>query len=138
MKEIKGLCFNDDCINPQKIILNETIFKVDNIYQELNEFVTSNGFIDIVKKTINDKCVRLSIDEYINNIIWYSNDIKNDNINLNIKALNHNYEKFGFNILDKLKHEIINLPSSKIFQNYLTFVMGQYNNELNTKIDYNH
>ena len=138
MKELKGLCFNNDCINPQEIILNQTIFKVDNIYQEFNEFVTSNGFIDVVKKTINDKCVRLSIDEYINNIIWYSNETKNDNINNNIQALNHNYVNFGFNILDKLKQEVINLPSSKIFQNYLTFVMGQYNNELNTKIDYNH
>ena len=138
MKELKGLCFNNDCLNSQKIILNQTIFKVDNIYQELNEFITSNGFIDVVKKTINNKCVRLSIDEYITNIIWHSNDIKNDNININIEALNHNYVNFGFNILDKLKQEVINLPSSKIFQNYLTFVMGQYNNELNTKIDYNH
>ena len=33
MKELKGLCFNNDCLNSQKIILNQTIFKVDNIYQ---------------------------------------------------------------------------------------------------------
>lgn len=137
MKELKGLCFNDDCDNEKNIILNETIFKVDNIYQDLNEFATSDGFVDVVKKTINDKCVRLSIDEYINNIIWYSNDCDNINVNKNILSLNYNYEHFGFNILDKLKQEIINLPASKIFQNYLTFVMGQYNNELNTKIDYN-
>tara|TARA_A100001015_G_scaffold321540_1_gene452844 strand:+ start:4233 stop:5975 length:1743 start_codon:yes stop_codon:yes gene_type:complete len=137
MTDLKGLCFNEHCIDIHLITLNQSIFEVKNIYQELNEFVTSIGFIDVVKKTKKNKCVKLSINEYIDNIIWYSNDPNNENLNKNIEAINNNYVNFGFNILDKLKIEIINLPASKVFQNYLTFVMGQYTNELNTKIDYN-
>ena len=125
---------NIDCDYPKyfNIILNKDKYIVKNIYKDLNEFVTINGFITIKK---NGFCV--DIDEYLNNIIWYDLNKKCvQNIIYNLEAILNNYRLFGFKILDKLKVEIINIPLNPYFQNNLTFVMGQYTNELNTKIDF--
>lgn len=132
------LLINDGCYDYVNIKLNQSFFTVDNIYLELNDFVSVNGFIDAIKKTNSGKKVRISIDAYINNIIWFDNDLENyqTEIKHNIEQLDFNYRSFGFRVLDILKTELINLPSNKMFQNFLTFVIGQYNNELNTKIDY--
>lgn len=135
---ISEYIFNDDCINNELIYINEDIFEIKDIYEELNEFVTLKGFVNTIKKTKSNKQVNLSIDEYINNIIWY--DLNNEHIDIllkNIKAFYHNYINFGFLILDKLKNELILLPKNKNFQNFLTFLLGIYENDLNTKIDYN-
>ena len=53
-----------------------------------------------------------------------------------MKALVFNYNNFGFQILDLLKTEIVNIPINKNFQNFLTFLLGIWEDELNTKIDY--
>jgi len=73
----------------------------------------------------------------LDNIIWYGNDLTQiEKMILNIKALDHNYKNFGFKILDILKTEIINIPANRNFQNFLTFLLGIWEDELNTKIDY--
>ena len=129
---------NDNC-KFENIILNQKEFEVKNIYEELNKFVSKNGFIDIPKITKSGKYVKLSINQYINNIIWYNLLPENiESIKKNIMFLDINYNLFGFTILDKLKTELIEIPVNKYFQNFLSFSMGIYMNELNTKIDYNH
>ena len=46
-------------------------------------------------------------------------------------------EKINFrNKTRILKTEIINIPANRNFQNFLTFVLGIWEDELNTKIDY--
>ena len=131
--------FNPCFIDNSKIILNQSIFKVNNIYKELNEFVSTNGFITVKKTTKTGKIINVNIDQYINNVIWFDN-VKNpkDFIEFNLKSFTYNYKKFGFNILDTLKKELLNIPISKVYQSYVTFVMGIYTNELNTKTDFNH
>jgi hypothetical protein len=54
----------------------------------------------------------------------------------NLETLFNNYKAFLFKALDKLKLELIELPLNPYFQNHLTFTMGMYTNELNTKIDF--
>ncbi len=133
-------CFNNDCSNVSTIVINQQIFKIDNIYKELNSFVSPNspsGFVPVKKMTKNGKIVNVTIDQYISNVIWFDFiPDKTEYINYNIESFVNNYKNFGFNILDKLKNELINLPANKLFQNYLTFVMGIYTNELSTKVDY--
>lgn len=131
------LKFHDDCIGGQRIIINEKLFEVKNIYEELDSFVTESGFVNKIKITKSGKKVKLSIDEYLNNIIWFDLNIDLINsIHLNIKSLDINYRNFGFEILDKLKSELTNIPVNKNFQNFLTFLVGVWEDELNTKIDY--
>ena len=131
------LKFHDECIYEQQIKINENLFEVKNIYEELDSFVTESGFVNVIKITKSNKKVKLSIDEYLNNVIWF--DLNLDFINYihqNIKSLDFNYRNFGFEILDKLKTELINIPVNKNFQNFLTFLVGVWEDELNTKIDY--
>ena len=79
----------------------------------------------------------MTIDEYLNNVLWFDFNIEHiDSIISNLKAIETNYRNFGFNILDMLKTEIINIPVNKNFQNFLTFLVGVWEDELNTKIDY--
>jgi hypothetical protein len=59
-----------------------------------------------------------------------------NSIHYNVKSLDFNYRNFGFEILDKLKTELTNIPANKNFQNFLTFLVGVWEDELNTKIDY--
>ena len=81
--------------------------------------------------------MNINIDQYIANIIWFDSSPKyKDFIKFNLESLSKNYKNYGFNVLDTLKNELVNLPANKFFQNYLTFVMGRYTNELNTKVDY--
>ena len=131
------LKFHDECINDQKIKINEKLFDVKNIYEELDSFVTESGFVNKIKITKSNKKVKLSIDEYLNNVIWFdlNLDLLNS-IHYNIKSLDFNYRNFGFEILDKLKTELTNIPVNKNFQNFLTFLVGVWEDELNTKIDY--
>lgn len=130
--------FHSDCLEYKTIELNTKIFNPDNIYLELDSFVSSNGFIEVIKITlVGNKKVKLSIDEYINNVFWYDFDKSNiEKIISNIRAIDANYRNFGFKILDILKTEIINIPTNKNFQNFLTFLLGIWEDELNTKIDY--
>ena len=113
------------------------MFEVKNLYEELDKFVTEDGFVNIIKITKSNKKVKLSIDEYLNNVIWFDSNL--DQIDLiyhNIKTFDYNYRNFGFEILDKLKTELTNIPVNKNFQNFLTFLVGVWEDELNTKVDY--
>ena len=133
-----NVILHDDCLECKELILNNKIFEINNIFSEFNSFVGSEGFIEKIKITnVNSKKVKLSIDEYINNVVWFGYDESQmDKIILNIKALDYNYKNFGFKILDILKTEIVNIPTNKNFQNFLTFLLGIWEDELNTKIDY--
>ena len=119
------------------LIFNKSTFDFENIFYELNQFVTINGFISVYKTTTNGKKVYINIEQYINNVVWYELDKKFTNeINYNINALYRNYIIFGFKVLDKLKTEALSIPLNKYFQNHMMFVMGIYTNELSTKVDY--
>lgn len=135
---LNGDCFLKSCkTNNSKIVLNQAIFEVINIYEELDEFVTTNGFIPVKKLTKNGKYVTVNINQYIANVIWFDSNPKyKDFIKFNLESFSKNYKNYGFNVLNTLKTELITLPENKFYQNYLTFVLGIYSNELNTKIDY--
>lgn len=130
--------FHYECIDYKTINLNTKIFNNDNIYSELDSFVSLEGFIEKIKiSCVGGKKVKLTIDEFINNIFWYDFDKNNiDKILSNVISIDYNYRQFGFMILDMLKKEIVNIPLNKNFQNFLTFLMGIWEDELNTKIDY--
>lgn len=116
---------------------NKTTFNFENIYTELNQFVSLDGFISVYKMTTDGKKVYINIEQYINDVIWYNLEKKYiSEINYNMNAFYNNYKNFGFNVLDKLKMEALSIPLNKYFQNHLMFVMGVYTNELNTKVDY--
>lgn len=129
--------FHNECIENEQIKINNKLFDVQNIYEELDSFVSESGFVNRIKITKSKKKVKLSVDEYLNNVFWFdlSTDF-NDIIQQNIKSINFNYKNFGFEILDKLKTEITNIPVNKNFQNFLTFLVGVWEDELNTKVDY--
>ena len=131
------LKFHDECLISETIVINEKLFSINNIYEELNSFVSELGFVNVIKITKSNKKVKLSIDEYLNNVIWF--DLSLDlikSIHHNLKSFDFNYRNFGFVILDKLKTEITNIPTNKNFQNFLTFLVGIWEDELNTKVDY--
>lgn len=116
---------------------NKTTFDFKNIFIELNQFVSLEGFISICKMTVTGEKVYINIEQYINNVIWYNLDkIMTSEINYNMNAFYNNYKNFGFKVLDKLKLEALSIPLNKYFQNHMMFVMGVYTNELNTKVDY--
>ena len=116
---------------------NKTTFDFQNIFTELNQFVTINGFISVYKMTTTGQQVYINIEQYINNVIWYELNKKFvPEINYNMNAFYTNYKNFGFKALDKLKTEALSIPLNKYFQNHMMFVMGIYTNELNTKVDY--
>jgi hypothetical protein len=114
------------------------------MFCEFNEFVTTNGFINVCKKTQDGKKVSVSVDQYIYNVLWYIsiNDACNEHFEINCNAYNNlkiilkRYKEYVFAILDKLKKEIANLPLNKYFQNHSLFTMGVYEQKLNTKINY--
>lgn len=115
---------------------NNYDYVIDNIYHELNEFVTIDGFISVQKKNKStNKKEFININEFINNVIWF-NFNNNEHFIYNLECIINNYKIFGFKVLNKLKIEAINIPLNSYFQNNLTFVLGQYTNELNTKIDF--
>jgi hypothetical protein len=136
--QVNKIDFHSDCLEYKTIEPNSKIFNSVNIYSELDNFVCSDGFIDVIKiSKVGNKKVKLTIDEYINNVFWYDFDKSNiEKIKTNIKSIDFNYRNFGFKILDILKKEIINIPTNKNFQNFLTFLLGIWEDELNTKIDY--
>jgi hypothetical protein len=129
--------FHEECFENEKIKINTKLFDVKNIYEELDSFVSESGFVNRIKITKSKKKVKLSVDEYLNNIFWF--DLSTDHINeiyQNIKSFDFNYKNFGFEILDKLKTELTNIPVNRNFQNFLTFLVGVWEDELNTKVDY--
>lgn len=131
------LKFHEDCLEFETIILNKQIFELCDIYSEFDKFVSLSGFVQKIIKSKTSKKIKLNIDEFINHVLWYDFDEKQiDKIIHNIMACDKNYRDFGFEILDKLKTEIINIPINKNFQNFLTFLLGIWEDELNTKIDY--
>lgn len=134
-----NLKFNVNCANPKQIQLNTTIFNIDNIYEEFDNFIDikTNGFVEKIKISKSKRKIKLGINEFINNVIWFNFDFAfKEQILFNLKSLLDNYIGFGFNILDSLKNEIANIPVNKNFQNFLTFLVGIWENELNTKIEY--
>ena len=127
---------SSDCNPPNNNIrYNDTYFVFRNIFKELNEFVTTKGFVNKKKLTRKGDVVSVSIDEYINNIYWYNLE-DNNNSKYNLELLFNRYKYSIFNILDKLKNEVTNLPLNRIFQNHLMFVMGVYETKLNTLINF--
>jgi len=127
---------SSDCNPPNNNIrYNDAYFVFSNIFKELNEFVTLKGFVNRRKLTRKGDIVTVSIDEYINNIYWYDL-VDNSNSKYNLELLFERYKYSIFNILDKLKNEVMNLPLNKIFQNHLMFVMGVYETKLNTLINF--
>lgn len=96
-----------------------------------------NGFVERIKITKSGKKIKIGINDYINNVIWYNFNLEfKEQIIYNLNSLFDNYINFGFEILDSLKNEIANIPVNKNFQNFLTFLVGIWENELNTKIEY--
>jgi hypothetical protein len=127
---------SSDCNPPNNNIkYNDTYFVFRNIFKELNEFVTTKGFVNKKKLTRKGDVVTVSINEYINNIYWYNLE-DNNSSKYNLELLFNRYKYSIFNILDKLKNEVTNLPLNKIFQNHLMFVMGVYETKLNTLINF--
>jgi hypothetical protein len=125
-------------INYSTIIPNNNDYDILDIHSEFNSFVSNNDFITCakIKKNINKK-EYISIDNYITNVIWYNKKLEyRSNIMYNLETLFNNYKAFLFKALDKLKLELIELPINPYFQNHLTFTMGMFTNELNTKIDF--
>jgi hypothetical protein len=121
------------------LILNEKTFTVCDIYTELNEFVSvEKTFVKVNKINNKGQTVLISINDYIDNIIWFKPSIFKDTVEIrnNINILLLKYKKYFFNDLEKLKIEIYNIPENKFFQNHIQFVIGVCNNELNTKIAY--
>lgn len=122
---------------------NDCIFVLGDMFNEFNEFVTTNGFINVYKKTQDGKKINVSVDQYIYNVLWYiSLNECNENIKINCNAYENleiilaRYKKYVFAILDKLKKEIVNLPLNQYFQNHSLFTMGVFEQKLNTKINY--
>jgi hypothetical protein len=115
--------------------INKNKYVVNDIYKELNDFVTLDGFNDSAKLQQNGKSTYVNINEYITNIIFYDN-FNDLNAMENILSLYKNYITFVYKIISSLKEEIFEIPKNKYFQNHLTFVFGVYKNELNTKINY--
>ena len=134
---LNNINFHEECLEYKTIFINEHIFEIKNLYEELNSFVSVNGFVEKTKLTKSNKKIKFTINEYIKNVLWFDlNQTFSDKIIFNIKSFYHNYNNFGFKILDILKTEITNIPVNKNFQNFLTFLIGIWENELNTKIDY--
>jgi hypothetical protein len=135
---------NKDCYKEKELKYNDCTFVLGDMFCEFNEFVTTNGFINVCKKTQDGKKVSVSVDQYIYNVLWYIsiNDACNENYEINCNAYNNlkiileRYKEYVFAILDKLKKEIANLPLNKYFQNHSLFTMGVYEQKLNTKINY--
>lgn len=139
--EVEGKeCFNVHCECLDVLRLNDKVFDLDDFMDELNMFVSmkkSTGFVERIKKVKNGKKVRIGIDEFLNHTIWFDLQVsEKQNILHNMKVLYDNYVSFGYDILDELKTEIVNIPVNKNFQNFLTFLVGIWENELNTKIEY--
>jgi len=131
ISKLSELCyFTEDVIT-----LNTQTYKVKNIYDELNDFVSLKGFINVQKTTTQHTTVTTNINNYIENVIFY-NDHNNLNAINNVLSLYNNYILFGCKILTVLKAEIFEIPRNKYFQNFITFVFGIYTNELNTEISY--
>jgi len=121
-----------------KLVINETMYEISNIYLEFDDFISKSGITSSVKNLINFQIKKnVELDEYINNVIWFNFSKDNcSEIDNNIYSLFNNYKLFGFDILNKLKIEALEIPRCKYFQNHLTFVMGMMTNELNTKFDF--
>ena len=117
------------------LIINENKYIIEDIYKELNDFVTLDGFKNAAKLQQNGKMVYSNINNYITNLLFYD-DFNNLNTINNILSLYQNYIAFTHEIIRLLKEEIFEIPKNKYFQNHLTFVFGIYKNELNTKISY--
>ena len=129
--DLSHICeFTEDIIDA-----NTSKYCVCNMYDELNAFVSLDGFVKSQKTMVNNTKVFVDINSYIENVIFYDdyNNLKTIN---NILSLYNNYIIFGYKILLSLKQEIFEIPRNKYFQNHMTFVLGVYKNELNTKIDY--
>ena len=122
--------FTDECHKETKLVtLSCCEFDVENIYESLNEFITPNGFISVEKTTRGCSKKLVTIQEYLMSIMFYEG-------NHNLKPLFFNYESYGLELLKRLKLEILEIPRRKNLQNTISLVIGVYQNELNTMINY--
>ena len=126
---------------PDDIILNDRTFEIkdnDDFFKELNDFVSHKGFISVHKVTKKCKKITMNINQYIDDVIWYKPSKYNEEkkIEFNLCILIEKYKKYLFNILEKLKLEIYDIPYNKYFQNHIMCVISCATNELNTKIAY--
>ena len=122
--------FVDECHKKTKLVkLSCCEFDVENIYESLNEFITEDGFIPVEKVTRGCNKKLVTIQEYLMSIMFYPN-------NKNLEPLMFNYESYGLNLLKKLKLEILEIPKRKNLQNTISLVIGVYQNEMNTMINY--
>ncbi len=125
-------------INYSTIVIHTDDYDIIDINSEFNSFLGTNTFITSpkIKKKYNKKEF-VSIDNFINSVIWYNKKLEyRKNIMYNLEAFFNNYKSFLFKAIDKLKIELLGLSINPYFQNHLTFTMGMYTNELNTKIDF--
>jgi len=139
LEKIENCNENNNCcnINYCTIVPNTNDYDITDINKEFNDFIGTSDFITSAKTKKNNKKEYISIDNYINNVIWFDKRLEyRKNILFNLETLFNNYKSFLFKALDKLKVELIDLPINPYFQNHLTFTMGMYTNELNTKIDF--
>ena len=126
---------------PDDIILNDRTFEItnnDDFFKDLNDFVSHRGFVSVNKTTKKNKKITMNINQFIDDVIWhiphkYNEDKK---IEFNLCILMGKYKKYLFNILEKLKLEIYDIPYNKYFQNHIMCIISCANNELNTKISY--
>lgn len=127
---------------PDDIILNEKTFEItdnDDFFNQLNEFVSLKGFINVTKTTRKGTKINMNINDYINNLIWYNPSKCNEDkkIEFNLFVLIEKYKKYLFAILEKLKLEIYDIPLNHYFQNHIMCVISCATNDLSTKIAYN-
>lgn len=122
--------FEQKCHKHSNLVkISEKEFEVDNIYDDLDAFVCERGFRAVEKKSRGGIYKLVTIEEYLKSIIFYPD-------NKNLEPLYGNYECYALEILKKLKLEIAEIPKNKWFQNTFTMVIGVYQNELNTMINY--
>ena len=77
-----------------------------------------------------------TIDQYLNTVLWWDRDITTTNYITNIQLFAAFYSTDLFKILSKLKNEVINLPLHRKVQCHIMLVLGIWENELSTKINY--
>lgn len=131
-----------DVGKPGDIIINNNTFEIINnedFFKQLNEFVSIKGFIGVQKYTKKGTKITMTINDYINDVIWYSDfKVKEEKkIEYNLFVLLEKYTKYVYQILEKLKIEILDIPYNKYFQNHIMCVISCATNKLNTKIAYN-
>lgn len=114
-------------LNALPLVLNIVLPYVD-LDTDLPLFVDANGKF----QTYNN----ITIDQYLNNVLWWDRDLTNINYITNLQEFYNYYVSDLFVIFHKLKQEYINLPLHKSIQCHIMLVLGIWENELSTRINY--